>query len=234
MKGNGEVADRDPKVLSQGLVSIVAVVYGLGLVNGLTMHPDVVLNPQRASYIVPALALFAALLLTSYSFFGFVLTRSDEEPYSIIWTTESSGWIGAIDFAADLLIAGLYVRLITAALEIPLSSGPHLEPVPNLKPFIVSLVPLFAVALIVRLLRAIHRGKPKLPILVTFGALVGSALLTFDAYNSAQTRRTDLGLGYILTAATVAYIVLNDAASYRAWKRAKQRIAGKPEDDGAV
>jgi hypothetical protein len=58
---------------SDNLMNIVAVVYGVAITIALTMSGDAILDPVSAAELIPSVALLAAVLLTAFSFYSYVL-----------------------------------------------------------------------------------------------------------------------------------------------------------------
>jgi hypothetical protein len=86
------------------------------------VRPDAILHPASAEDLIPSLALLSAVLLTAFSCYSYVLAIGGDKPYDVAWTTgsNSSKWFGIIRFVVDLLLAGLYVHLLLAAVSIEL------------------------------------------------------------------------------------------------------------------
>jgi len=136
---------------SDNLMNIVAVVYGVAITIALSTHPDTLLHPVSASELIPSLALLAAVLLAAFSFFSYVLAIGGSKPYDVAWTPQSPSvkWFAVIRFAVDLMLAGLYVHLLLAAVSI--EAGPNSKP--KLADFVFAFVLVFGGAVIVRRVR---------------------------------------------------------------------------------
>lgn len=193
---------------SDNLMNVVAVVYGVALTTAFSSHPNLLLHPASPQYLIPGIALLAAALLTSFSFFGYVLAIGGDTPYKIAWTPSSSNGFGIIRFLVDLVLASLYVRLLFAAADI--------EPGANAKPRLADLafafVLVFAGAIVARLIRSQN---------VNWIALIATVVtLALWAWSRSRTatRMFDLFLEAILLAIVLLYAWLNHLFAYRKWK----------------
>ncbi len=233
--------------LSQALVTIVTVVYGVAITAALTEQSGVVFNPQRAPYFIPGFALLATLLLASYFFFSYVLARAGRFPYrNLEWSPTNSGWRGAVSFGADLLLAALFVRTIALASAIP-TSNPSSCPAhkismcspPDLTGLLASFVLIFALSALTRLIRSDNKLTTLVP---AAGGLAFLALALVDHY-VGKSRRNDLYHVYWLLILVVAYIILSQVIFYRLAmeppkdpslkarrKQSFRRLAEAPED----
>jgi hypothetical protein len=209
MESNGEYNQRR----SDNLMNIVAVVYGVAITIALSMNPDALLHPVSAAELFPSLGLLAAVLLTAFSFYSYVLAIGGDKPYNIAWTCVSAKWYGLIRFVVDLVLAGLYVHLLFTAVDI--EAGPKTKP--ELAGFMFAFVLVFAGAVLVRLVR---RGKLSMVALI---AMVVSGLLWwFWVRGSVATRGTDLAVEVILLVGVLLYSGLYQWFAYREWKNARQ------------
>ena len=112
---------------SDNLMNIVAVVYGVALTTALTSPAG--RAPASAIRAVPYPQPGAAgggVLFTALSFLSYVLAIGGDAPYNIAWTPGSSGGRSVFRYLADLLLAGLYVRLLFAATDV--GTGPGSKP----------------------------------------------------------------------------------------------------------
>jgi hypothetical protein len=204
---------------SDNLMNIVAVVYGVALTTAFSSHPDLLIHPLSAQYLIPSMALLAAALLTAFSFFGYVLAIGGDTPYKIAWNTGSSNGFGVIRFLADLVLASLYVRLLFAAADV--ESGRNAKP--KLAELAFAFVLVFAGAIAVRLIR-----NRKINWISLIAVVVSSALWAWSR-SSVATRRSDLFFEVILLAVVLLYAWLNHVFSYRAWKRDQPSSLIQPE-----
>src|ERR1700753_4131625 len=99
-------------------MNIVAVVYGISLTAALGSHQEVLLHPLSAANLLPSIALAAAGILASYSFYIYVLSIGGAKPYDVAWTKTSMQLHAIFRFTADLMLAILYVRLLFAAADV--------------------------------------------------------------------------------------------------------------------
>ncbi len=196
---------------SDNLMNIVAVVYGVALTTALTRRPDVLLRPLSAPYLIPSLALLAAALLTALSFLSYVLSIGGDAPYNIAWTPSSGGGRSVFRYLADLLLAGLYVRLLFAATDVGTGAGSK----PRLAGLVLAFTGVFAGAIAVRLLR---RGQ--ISWLAVAATVVTLGLWAWVRGRTA-TRDFDLSLEAALLAGVVLYGWLTHWLGYRAWTRAR-------------
>jgi hypothetical protein len=195
---------------SDNLMNIVAVVYGVALTTALSRHPNLLLRPLSAQNTVASVALLAAGLLTALSFFSYVLAIGGDTPYRIAWTSGSSGALSAIRFLVDLVLAGLYVRLLFAATDVAGRA-------PRLAGFVFAFIPVFAWAIVARLARS-H----KINWTAVVAALV-ALVLWFAFRNHTVTHDFDLLLVVVMLAGVAIYGAINHSLSYLAWKHVKLR-----------
>jgi len=207
---------------SDNLMNIVAVVYGVALTTALTRRADVLLSPLSAPYVIPSLALLGAVLLTALSFLGYVLAIGGDTPYHIAWTAGSGGGHSVFRYLADLLLAGLYVRLLFAATDV--ETGPDSKP--RLASLVLAYTGVFAGAIVVRLLR---RGQISW---LAAAAAVATLVAWFWVRGRTPTRAFDLWLEAALLAGVILYGWLTHWLGYRAWTRAhpaaEQAAADQP------
>lgn len=201
---------------SGNIMNIVAVVYGVALTASLIQRPRILLHPVSAPNIVPGLALLTAGLLASYSFFSYVLSIGANKPYNVTWTTSDSKWYSIIRFAADLLLASLYVHLLFAAVNIAAGLKAH----PKLAGFVSSLFLVFVGAAVVQLARYCRVSFIKL-----IAALV-SLVLWLWLRTKVETRHADIALEVGLLIGALIYCGLTYWRSYHDWKSPDGRWYG--------
>jgi hypothetical protein len=204
MESNPEYNQRE----SDNLMNIVAVVYGVAITIALSMRPNALLHPVSAAELIPSVALLAAVLLTAFSFYSYVLAIGGDKPYDVAWTPDSSKWFGIIRFVVDLVLAGLYVHLLLTAVDI--ETGPNTKP--KLADFVFAFVLVFAGAVMVRLVR---RGQISgVALIATFV----SGVLWFFLRHRIATRGTDLAVEVILLVGILFYGWLYQLFAYLNWK----------------
>ena len=193
---------------SGNIMNIVAVVYGVALTASLIQRPRILLNPVSAPNIAPGLALLTAGLLASYSFFSYVLAIGANKPYDVTWTDSSSKWYSIIRFAADLILASLYVHLLFAAVNIEAGLNAHPKPAG----FVFAFFLVFVGAAVVQLARYCR---------VSFIKLI-AALVTFWFWfwlrTRVETRHADIALEVGLLICALIYCGLTYWRSYHDWK----------------
>ena len=196
---------------SDNLMNIVAVVYGVAMTIALSMRPDAILHPVSAAELIPSLGLLAAVLLTAFSFYSYVLAIGGDKPYDVAWTpdSDSSKWFGIIRFVVDLVLAGLYVHLLLTAVDI--ETGPNTKP--KLAGFVFAFPLVFAGAVIVRLVR-----RRKLSRVAGIAAILSGGLW-FWTRSRMPTRGTDLTIEVILLVGILVYGWLYQLFAYLDWKR---------------
>jgi hypothetical protein len=197
-------------------MNIVAVVYGVALTTSLIQRPRILLHPVSAPNIVPGLALLTAGLLASYSFFSYVLAIGANKPYNVKWTDDSSKWYSIIRFAADLILASLYVHLLFAAVNIEAGQNAH----PKLTGFVFSLFLVFVGAAVVQLARYARVSFIKL-----IAALVSLGLWLW-LRTKVETHHADIALEVGLLICALVYCSLTYWRSYHDWKKKKGRGFG--------
>jgi hypothetical protein len=214
------VVSSDSATKSQSLMEIVAVVYGVAVTLALTLHSQVLLHPSKSVNRLPALVLLAALILTCYAFFSYVLViGGGAHVYRVGWTA-NKGWheqlSDPVRFAADLVLAGLYVRLLLAATEVPV--GPKTSP--SFRDLFLSTGFVMLGVLGVRLLRyGFANLWPKLlnrylpPILFAAVAFAFAALA-----RGHDTHAWDDGFAWGLLLGAILYTVVNHALSFFYWR----------------
>jgi hypothetical protein len=193
---------------SGNIMNIVAVVYGVALTASLIQRPRILLHPVSAPNLVPALALLTAGLLASYSFFSYVLSIGANKPYDVTWTRNSSKWYSIIRFAADLMLASLYVHLLFAAVRIETGLNSH----PKLAGFVFAFVLVFVGAAAVQLARYARLSFIKLV------AALMSLLLWLWLRASVETRDADIAFEVGLLICALIYCGLTYWRSYHDWK----------------
>jgi hypothetical protein len=193
---------------SGNIMNIVAVVYGVALTVSLIQRPRILLHPVSAPNLVPALALLTAGLLASYSFFSYVLSIGANKPYDVTWTRSSSKWYSIIRFAADLILASLYVHLLFAAVNIETGLNAH----PKLASFVFAFILVFVGAAAVQLARYVRVSFIKL-----IAALVYLVVWLW-LRTSVETRDADIALEVGLLIGALVYCGLTYWRSYHDWK----------------
>lgn len=111
--------------ISDGLAGITVVVYGVAITQALTTNGDVLLHPFTTANHVAAVGLVAAVILSIYGFFSYILAIQGPYSYNIYLTPARGKKWDAMRFAYDLVVAGLYVRFLLAATVLgdPVYSG---------------------------------------------------------------------------------------------------------------
>jgi len=193
---------------SDNLMNIVAVVYGVALTAALINSPNLLLSPVTVPHQIPSLALLVAGLLTALTFYTYVLSAGGDKPYDVTWTMQSSKPFGILRFFVDLILASLYVHLLFVAVHV--TAGPNTAP--KLAGFVFAFIPVFAGAVLVRLLRG--RG---LHLAALFAAVVAFLFWLWAHYHIA-TRDFDLLLEALLLIAVLVYGLLNHMIPYYAWR----------------
>lgn len=195
---------------SDNLMNIVAVVYGVAITIALSVRPDAILHPASAEELIPSVALLSAVLLAAFSFYSYVLAIGGDKPYDVAWTSDSnsSKWFGIIRFVVDLVLAGLYVHLLLAAVSI--ETGANTKP--RLAGFVFAFVLVFAGAVVVR---AVRRRQISW---VASIATVVSLVLCFWVRSRIATRRTDLAVEVVLLVGVLLYGWLYQQFAYRDWR----------------
>lgn len=196
---------------SDNLMNIVAVVYGVALTAALINRPSLLLSPVTVPHRIPSLALLIAGLLTSLTFYGYVLAIGGDKPYYVTWTMQSSKPWGIVRFFVDLILASLYVHLLFVAVHVTARSNTA----PKLAGFVFAFIPVFAGALLVRLVRGrwLHPAN-----LVAIVAGVVAFLLWIWAHHQSATRGFDLLLETLLLVLVLVYGALNHVITYCAWR----------------
>jgi hypothetical protein len=190
---------------SDNLMNIVAVVYGVAITIAFSMSPDAILHPTSAAEIIPSVALLAAVLLTAFSFYSYALAIGGDKPYDVDWTPDSKKWFGLIRFTVDLVLAGLYVHLLLAAVNI--ETGPNAKP--KLAGFVFAFVFVFAGAVMVRAVR-----RKQISIVAVIATIVSLGICLWIRSRTA-TRGTDLTVDVILLVGTLLYCWLYQFFAYK-------------------
>ena len=150
----------DERRQSQALVGIVSVIYGVAIAISLTAIPAVLLHPWSDHHLMTTLAVAAAVVLSIYGFFSYVLAVGrDEYSYRLLWQRGkdlAETKRDARRFVIDVILAGAYVRLLLGATEVTASSvRSTVRPpsVPTVAAFVSGFAIVFGLVCIVRVAR---------------------------------------------------------------------------------
>ena len=203
---------------SDNLMNIVAVVYGVALTAALINRPNLLLRPVTVPHQIASLALLVAGLMTALTFYGYVLSIGGDKPYDVTWTTQSSKPWGIVRFFVDLILASLYVHLLFVAVHV--TAGPNMAP--KLAGFVFAFIPVFAGAVLVRLVRGRWRHPANLAAVVANLLAVVAGFVAFFlwiwAHDHSATRGFDLLLETLLLVLVLVYGALYHKLTYWAWK----------------
>lgn len=203
---------------SDNLMNIVAVVYGVAITIALSTSPDILLHPGSAAELIRSVALLAAVLLAAFSFYSYVLSIGGDKPYNVSWTLASGKWFAIIRFVVDLVLAGLYVHLLLAAVNI--ETGPNAKP--KLAGFVFAFSLVFAGAVLVRFVRRKEMSW------VSLIAMLVSLGLSFLVRSLTATRGTDLAVEIGLLVGVLLYGWCYQQSAYENWKKITRRSAQSP------